>query len=228
MAKVIVIAGKSNTGKSTLISTLNAKETFVINCLGKDLPFRGWKTQYSVENKNIVSSTSFSFISNVLQRIDKDLPNIKTIVLDDVGYIMNTELMDRSEEKNFDKYSSLASHMFQVLNVAKNTRDDLTVILMFHQEDLDDINQSADIKIPGKMMKAYYHPAELSTVCVFTHVEYDEEGGDEEYYLVVKKSKKYPLAKTPTGMFKEKLVKANLQNLLNTIEDYNSGKLDPK
>ena len=41
MANVSVILGKSGTGKSTSIKTLDPNETIIINVLGKRLPFKG-------------------------------------------------------------------------------------------------------------------------------------------------------------------------------------------
>jgi hypothetical protein len=221
MATSLIIAGKSNTGKSTMIRDLDPKSTFIINCLGKNLPFQGSKVLYNKENGNIGSYNGYEKVVNALIKISADLPNVKTIVIDDAGYIINTELMDRADEKNFDKHTALAQHMFMVLNTISKLRDDLRIILMFHQEDLDDLNQTADIKIPSKMMKNYYHPAELTEICVFTNVEYNDDD-TETYNLVVNKTKKYPLAKTPAGMFKEKVIPANLNVLLDTINSYNN------
>jgi hypothetical protein len=220
MAKTILIAGKSNTGKSSLIKDLDPTTTFVINCLGsKDLPFRGANVLYNAEKKNIISVKHYEKVVIALKKVAMDYPHIKTILVDDAGYIINTELMDRADEKNFDKHTALAQHMFYVMNTAESLRDDLKVVFIFHQEDLDD--QTADIKVPSKMMKNYYHPAELSTICVFTAVEFNDDD-TEEYKLVVNKTKKYPLAKTPLGMFKEKVVPANLKTLLDTIDNYNN------
>lgn len=221
MAQVITLAGKSNSGKSTLIRTLDPKETFIINVVDKDLPYPGWTNDYNLQNKNIIATKNYSSIVTALQKIDKDMPHIKKVFIDDIGYVTNSELMDRAEEKNFDKYVELAQHMFYIVSAAKAMRSDIVVILAFHQEDEEDLYQSADIKIPGKMMKKYYHPAELSTVCVFTHVEFDQDSEEEKYYLVVKKTKKYPLAKTPIGMFDSRMIDADLQKLLDRINEYN-------
>jgi len=220
MATSLIVAGRSNTGKSTMISTLDSDTTFVINCLGKNLPFRGSKVLYSPEKKNIIQANNYEHVSAALIKISKDMPHIKTIVVDDADYILNTELMDRADEKNFDKFSSLAQHMFYVLNTVEKLRQDLRVILIFHQEDSDDGMQSAEIKVPSKMMKNYYHPAELTEICVFTNVVFNDDD-TETYQLVVNKTKKYPLAKTPAGMFENKVIPANLKTLLDTIDEYN-------
>lgn len=217
---LVIVVGKSSTGKSTMIKDLDPNSTFIINCLGKNLPFRGSKVLYNAEKKNIKAVNNYEHVVATLKKINADFPHIKTIVIDDAGYILNREIMFRADEKNFDKYTSLAQHMFFVVDEVANLRDDVKVVMMFHQEDADDINQSAEIKVPSKMMRNYYYPSELTDVCVFTHVEYNDDD-TETYNLVVNKTKKYPLAKTPAGMFEEKVIPASLKSLLDTIDEYN-------
>ena len=53
MANIIMLLGKSSTGKSTSIKGLDPKETVVINVLGKRLPFKGSNALYNKENKNL-------------------------------------------------------------------------------------------------------------------------------------------------------------------------------
>jgi RNase adaptor protein for sRNA GlmZ degradation len=47
MSTPVLIIGKSGSGKSRSIVSLNPSETFVIASLAKDLPFRGWKKKYT-------------------------------------------------------------------------------------------------------------------------------------------------------------------------------------
>lgn len=56
MANIIGVVGDSGTGKSTSISTLDPKTTYLINVLRKDLPFKGSRTLYSLENKNLAET----------------------------------------------------------------------------------------------------------------------------------------------------------------------------
>ena len=50
MANCVIILGKSGTGKSTSIKTLDPKETVILNVLGKKLPFKGSNTFYNICN----------------------------------------------------------------------------------------------------------------------------------------------------------------------------------
>lgn len=48
MANLIAIVGASGSGKSSSIRTLNPEETFIINVASKPLPFKGWRSKYTI------------------------------------------------------------------------------------------------------------------------------------------------------------------------------------
>jgi ABC-type phosphate/phosphonate transport system ATPase subunit len=48
MSNLIAIVGSSGSGKSTSIRTLDPKETFIINIASKPLPFKGWRSKYTI------------------------------------------------------------------------------------------------------------------------------------------------------------------------------------
>lgn len=48
MATMISVTGESGTGKSSSIRTLNPTETFIINVASKPLPFKGWRSKYTI------------------------------------------------------------------------------------------------------------------------------------------------------------------------------------
>ena len=62
MANVVMVLGKSGTGKSTSIKTLNPKETVVVNVLRKRLPFKGSASLYSKENENLFNVDDYQQI----------------------------------------------------------------------------------------------------------------------------------------------------------------------
>lgn len=43
MSTSLLILGNTGTGKSTSIETLEPETTFIIQCVNKELPFRGFK-----------------------------------------------------------------------------------------------------------------------------------------------------------------------------------------
>ena len=91
MANVCLIMGKSGSGKSSSIATLNPKETIIFNLLKKRLPFRGSSKLYSTENKNLFNIEDYDKIITYLQSIDKNATYVKNIVLEDFTYLMRKE-----------------------------------------------------------------------------------------------------------------------------------------
>lgn len=91
MANICLILGKSGTGKSSSIKTLNPKETVIFNVLKKRLPFKGSKSIYNEENKNLFNIDDYATITQYMQGINKNAQNIKNIVIDDSTYIMRKE-----------------------------------------------------------------------------------------------------------------------------------------
>lgn len=88
MSNLIAIVGNSGSGKSTSIRTLNPKETFIINVASKPLPFKGWKSNYSLWNKenptgNLVNTADVDTISKILQYINSKRDEIKNVVVED-------------------------------------------------------------------------------------------------------------------------------------------------
>jgi uridine kinase len=98
MSKLIGIVGASSTGKTTSTRNLDSDSTYFINVLDKDLPFKGYKSKYNKEKKNITSTTSHNEIVQIMQAISESRPDVKRIVLDDVGFVMSTEFFKRSKE----------------------------------------------------------------------------------------------------------------------------------
>ena len=47
MGHKILVLGDSGSGKSTSTMNLDSTSTFYVNCIGKALPFKGWKSVVS-------------------------------------------------------------------------------------------------------------------------------------------------------------------------------------
>lgn len=98
MANIVIVMGKSGTGKSTSIKSLNPKETVIINPLGKKLPFKGSSAMYSKENKNLFNVEDHAQITTLLDGINKNALYVKNIIFDDFTYVMRKEYFKKALE----------------------------------------------------------------------------------------------------------------------------------
>lgn len=223
MANLIAITGPSGTGKSTSIENLNSDETYIINTLAKPLPFKGSSASYTVDKKNIGSTTDWGDIVRILRGVSTNRPEIKTIVLDDVGFVMSTEFFKRANETGFTKFSDIGSHMFQIMNTAKSLRDDLNVVFMFH-EDLalvEGFTPIKKIKTIGKLLDDKFTPEAIFTIMLWTKVSFDKEGA-ASYKFITNRTPNYP-AKSPKGMFDSLEIDNDLEKVLAKIKEYYHG-----
>lgn len=228
MANTIIIAGDTGTGKSSSIATLNPKETFVINVLNKPLPFKDSRKMYSGESRNITAVKNYSDILNILEVInnDKNSP-IKNIIIDDVGFTMMNELFARVMEGGYSKFTSIAQHMQQIIDRAKTLRDDLNIIMMFHDEKSEgEVEPERKLKLAGRMIEKDYNPMATVTIVLFTAPEFIKTENNQlraNYRFVTNRSVingiLYP-AKSPQGMFDTLFVPNDLQFVLDKVKEY--------
>ena len=126
-----IIYGKSGSGKSRSMKNFGTEEICLINVEGKSLPFRHtFKYTAKADDVNVI-----------LGAIKKLPPTVKTVVIDDCGYIMTHYFMKnhRNMKGNaqFDMYNQMADDMVSLINGIKELPDDFIVYLIFHEETSD-------------------------------------------------------------------------------------------
>jgi len=215
MSQIIVIYGESGTGKSTSLRTLDPKETFVINVMGKPLPFKGWKNQYTLRTKetggNMLISDNSQHIVSILTSVDKKMPEIKNIIIDDFQYTMANEFMRRATEKGYDKFTQIGQNAWNIISQAGALRDDLKVFFLTHS-DTDEMGKSK-IKTIGKMLDDKICLAGLFTIVLYSTMIDDR-------YVFLTQSTSNAIAKSPLGMFEEKIIENDLSYVINKINEY--------
>lgn len=224
MANLILIFGKSGSGKSASIRTLDAKETIIFNVLNKRLPFKGANKLYNEENKNIFGIDSYDTIHKYLQAVSERRPEIKNVIIDDATYLMRKEMFKRAKENGFNKFVEMAQHFQELLNTASAMRDDINVFLIMHSDEVTNGNEIDTYKVAsvGKMLDEKYNPAECVTVCLYSDVTFDGEGrASYGFYTNVchVNGKRIP-AKSPEGMFDELFIQNDLKYVVDKINEY--------
>ena len=182
MAQEILIIGESGSGKSTSIENLDPKSTFIVNVGMKPMPFRGWKSNVSPLSKenpsgNYVETDSHSVIVSTLKHISENMPDIKTVIVDEFQYLMANEYMRRANERGFDKFTDIGLHAWEVATAGKNMRDDITFVMVGHAETSTDLqgNRKLKFKTIGKLVDNVFNLEGLFVVYDFTRSNYSTE-----------------------------------------------------
>lgn len=218
MAKVIGVIGESGSGKTTAMRNLDPKTTFYVDSDKKGLCWKGWKKQYSVENKNYWASDSFSVVSNLLNRINSEeqFQNIKVIVIDTINGLMVAEEMKILAMQSGDKrsaWSDLAQNGWALINQALELRDDLTVIFLCHSETISDDNGiiRTRIKTNGRKLEKLVLESKMTTVIWAVRQ-------DGKYKFIL--SADGCTCKVPLGAFDVDEIENDITIVIKALEDF--------
>lgn len=213
MSKAICIMGESGAGKTTAMRTLLPGETFYIDCDGKGLSWKGWKTQYNAENKNYYRTDEPKTVLTLMHRIDTTQPQIKYLVIDTLNGIMIGDEMRRFKEKGYDKWQDLAQSVYDIVDLSNKMRDDLTVILIAHSQTEDDGNGNlfTRIRTNGKKLNKIYLETKLTTVLL---------ARCKEGRYIFETQSNNSTAKSPMGAFDAFEIDNDIQIVLKALEEF--------
>ena len=222
MGRILIVLGATGSGKSRSIKNLNPQETIVVNVLKKDLPFPKSGNSY-VWNGNMFAMDKWDEVSNFITTVSNEVPQVKTIIIDDVRYVMEKEFMKRAKEIGYTKFTEYAQHFHAIIEAAEEARQDLKVVLMMHDDDV--VNDKAIVgkkaKLVGQMVEAHYNPIEVVSICLYCCPTYDKNNKAEYQFYTQRclvKGVEIP-AKSPEGMFKE-VIPNDLAIVFEAIDNY--------
>ena len=218
MSRVIGLMGESGSGKTTAMRNLPPKETFYIDCDKKGLNWKGWRKQYSVDNKNYFATDSFSSCKSLMDKVDKseNFKHIKYLVIDTINGMMVAEEMRILAMQGGDKRSAwtdLASNGWDIINKALTLRDDLTVIILCHSETISDDNGivKTRIKTNGRKLEKLVLESKMTTV-----VWAVRQDGKYKFILSADGS----TCKVPLGAFQADECENDIMIVIKALEDY--------
>lgn len=223
MARVAAIIGRTGSGKSSSIRSLNAQETFVIKCLPKPLPFKDSGKMYNKDNQNTATASSHEQVISIAQKIN-NIDRIKNLIIDDAGHIMISEFFKRARETGYTKYTEIGQHMQSLIESVINLREDLNIAFIFHEDMKNGDILEKKIKTVGQLLDNYYDPLETVTVALFTNVEFGKDKGfGAEYSFLTNKcivgGVEIP-AKSPMGMFEDLKIPNDLNFVFKKMEEF--------
>jgi hypothetical protein len=229
MSNVICLAGLSNTGKSTSLKYLEPSETFIVSCTNKQLQIPGFRKKYikvSIEDNKLVGnwlvSNDYARIAKILKVVSQSRPDIKTVVIDDLNYLLSNEIMNSAEEKGYEKFTRQAKNYYDIINNAQNLRDDLTVVMISHiVNDGTDIEPFWKLYTSGKMLDKTVNLDGLFSYILYTDKYVDEN--EEVQYRIRTKTNGNDTCRSVAGCFTDKYIEPNMKLVIDTINKFESG-----
>lgn len=248
MSKIMIL-GSQGSGKSTSIGNipelnikgLDPKETFIIACTNKGLPFKGWIKSYprvKVKVKvgtsiiteisptgNYYQTTDAMNVARLISLVNVTRKEIKNIVIDDSNYLMQDYYMANALKGGYDVFKKIGLFMGSVFNAIENVDIEKNVIMMAHYEEFKSKNSdtlSFRYKTVGKMVQDYITPEGKFEIVLFATQEYDDQAKTVSKFFVTNYDGDFP-SKSPVGMFDATHIPNDLGFVVKRIHEYNTG-----
>lgn len=212
MAKMLLIMGEQGSGKTFSLKNLPPKEHFYIDCDKKGMNYKGWRNDYSEEQKNYIKCNDGETIINLLKNISEKAEHIKYITIDTINSIMISDELKRSKQKGFDKWDDMANIILQIIMVVPDLRDDLTVIFIGHTQTNDD--GFTQLKTNGRKLNKIGVEGYFNTVLLAKCINAE----NNEYIFETKANNS--TARTPYEAFDTMTIPNDIVNVIEVIKEY--------
>lgn len=222
-ATQILVIGDQGTGKSSAWASMNPEETLIITPNAKPFPWEGSAKQYVI-GKNRVQTKELSAIPALLEKINKERLNVKTVLVDDLTHFFNARTTSpafvarRLGNDAYAKWGELANDVARCIDLGETFRDDLTIVYNGHTE-MNDEGLVAMLT-PGKLLDR-----DIKVPSYFTYVFHSlvvKNEKDIEYKFLTNKDGRHD-AKTPRGCFTQLLIDNDMKMIIDRIRKYQSG-----
>ena len=180
MGAVVMVLGRSGSGKSTSLRNFRPGEVGVFNVLGKPLPFPGGAGFPTIDRPD------YRTIERALKQ-----NALRAYAIDDSTYLMQNENFARAAESGYTKFTEMAQHFQQLLLAALATDGDTIVYLLHHADVAEDGTEK--VKTIGRMLDEKYCIEGACTMVLDCRVIEGE-------HVFVTKNDGRNLAKAPMGM----------------------------
>lgn len=222
MAKTILIIGKTGTGKTSSIRTLDPKETVILRVINRTLPFK-FVGKYGKEQKNMFLTPTYDDVLKALAWANKQ-PNVKNIIITDATYIIRQEYFKKANQTGYAKYTEFAMHMQQILKAIQDIRDDIKVFMEYHVESNVTDSGVTEYKpsTVGKLLDSQYNILENVDIVLFANPQYEDKTVTYGFYTnrTIDRSGAEIPAKSPMGMFEDMFIPNDLSFVAKAIDGY--------
>lgn len=209
MSIATLILGTSGSGKSTSLRNLNPSKSLLIQCIKKPLPFKagGWKQKLSMKSDgSVIQSADPALIERAMRTSGADV-----IVIDDYQAVMVNELMSRSSEKGYDKFTDIGKNAWNIFNAAGALPEHKRVYILAHTQ--TDEFGNVRMKTVGKLVDQHIVPEGFFTIVLRTEVI----NGN---YMFSTQTNGQDCCKSPIGMFEERHVPNDLAQIDSAIVNF--------
>lgn len=201
MGTAVLVLGFSGSGKSASMRNFGADELALVNVNGKALPFR---TRFT----STINSDKYPEIMAFIGR-----QKAKTIVIDDVQYLMANEFMRRSKETGFQKFTDIGKNFWELVKSVECLPADVTVYFLSHIETGEDGRQKA--KTIGKLLDEKITVEGMFTIVLKTVVV-------DGKYLFATQTDGTDTCKSPIGLFDKMYISNDLKLVDEAVRQYYS------
>lgn len=198
MGTLVMIIGKSGSGKSSSLRNFKPGEVGILNVAGKPMPFKN--------SLKTVNRPSYDVCKAALAGND-----FNAYVIDDSTYLMQLDNFSRAKVKGFDKFVEMAVEFEQLLMAAIETSDDTIVYFLHHPQFADD--GSAKPQTIGKMLDNQLCVEGLFPIVLECTVH-------DGQHVFCTDNDGVNIVKAPMGMFSEKYIDNDLKLVDSTIREY--------
>lgn len=209
MSIATLILGASGSGKSTSLRNLDPTKTLLIQCIKKPLPFRssGWKTRLSLKaDGNVIQTSDPALIERLMRQSPHEI-----VVIDDYQAVLVNELLARSSEKGFDKFTDIAKGAWNIFQAAGALAEHRRVYILAHTQ-TDDFG-NVRMKTVGKMVDQTLVPEGYFTIVLRTEVINGQ-------YLFRTQTNGQDCVKSPVDLFSDLTIPNDLAAVDAAIADF--------
>ncbi|MBQ1239387.1 MAG: AAA family ATPase [Ruminococcus sp.] len=206
MGRVVLIYGKSGSGKSRSLKNFNEDEIFLINVEGKDLPFR--------------KTFKYETITDNYDKIQLGLTRmpVKTAVIDDAGYLLTNMFMRghagaHQGNQLFEFYNEIGDKFWGLFKFIKHKLPkDVIVYVIMHEDSLSD-GKSFKLKTIGKLLDEKVCLEGMVTICLRCMSKHGK------HYFVTHTDGD-DITKSPEDMFSDTEIDNDLKAVDTAIREY--------
>lgn len=155
MAIPVLVIGKSGAGKTYSLKNFKADEVGVISVEKGRLPFKTDiktikvpkdPTNGEAQNAAQLNASKYAWITDVIKRA-----KTKAVVIDDSQYLLVNELFDRTYEKGYDKFTSMATKFRDLIHFVNDLEDEDKIVYFLHHSETD-ADGREKVKTIGRML----------------------------------------------------------------------------